>query len=163
MAAPFRVERLGEAGGLRRGRYHTPHGSFETPCFAPVGTRAAMKGVTVEQLRATGTELLLANAYHLLLRPGPELIARRGGLHRFMAWDGPILTDSGGYQVFSLAHLSTVDDDGVSFRSIVDGSPRRLTPETCLELQRALGPDIAMVLDECPPGDAEPQVVRPRS
>ncbi|MCA8944033.1 MAG: tRNA guanosine(34) transglycosylase Tgt [Planctomycetes bacterium] len=154
----FRFELLAQRGKLRRGRYHTPHGTFETPCFAPVGTRAALKGLTPDQVRATGAELILANAYHLLLRPGPELIRRRGGLHGFMAWDGPILTDSGGYQVFSLSHLSSVDDDGVTFRSIVDGSPRRLTPESALELQRDLGPDIAMVLDECPPGDADREV-----
>jgi queuine tRNA-ribosyltransferase len=160
VTAPFRFELLAERGGIRRGRYHTPHGSFETPCFAPVGTRAAMKGLTAEQIRATGSELILANAYHLFLRPGHELIARRGGLHRFMGWDGPILTDSGGYQIFSLAHLSKVDDEGVTFQSIVDGSTRRLTPETALEVQRALGPDIAMMLDECPPGNADPAIVR---
>ncbi|MBK8977943.1 MAG: tRNA guanosine(34) transglycosylase Tgt [Planctomycetes bacterium] len=156
---PFHFELLGERDGVRRGRYHTPHGSFETPCFAPVGTRAAMKGVTPEQLRQTGAELILANAYHLFLRPGHELIARRGGLHRFMAWDGPILTDSGGYQIFSLSHLTRIDADGVTFASVVDGSPQRLTPERALEVQRALGPDIAMVLDVCPPGDAGREVV----
>jgi queuine tRNA-ribosyltransferase len=160
VTSPFRFELLGERNGIRRGRYHTPHGSFETPCFAPVGTRAAMKGLTPDQLRATGAELILANAYHLFLRPGHELIARRGGLHRFMAWDGPILTDSGGYQIFSLAHLSKVDDDGVTFNSVIDGSVKRLTPELALEVQRALAPDIAMILDECPPGNADPTVVR---
>ncbi|MCC6781678.1 MAG: tRNA guanosine(34) transglycosylase Tgt [Planctomycetes bacterium] len=152
--SPFRFELLGERDGVRRGRYHTPHGSFETPCFAPVGTRASLKGLTPQQVRETGSELILANAYHLFLRPGAELIARRGGLHRFMAWDGPILTDSGGYQVFSLAHLSRIDDDGVSFKSIIDGSAQRLTPERALEVQRDLGPDLAMILDECAPGDA---------
>lgn len=156
----FRFELLAERGALRRGRYHTPHGTFETPCFAPVGTRAAMKGLTPDQLRATGSELILANAYHLFLRPGQELIRRRGGLHDFMAWDGPILTDSGGYQVFSLSHLTEVDDDGVNFKSIIDGSTKRLTPESTLALQRDLGPDIAMVLDECPAGDADPAVAR---
>ncbi len=140
---------------MRRGRYHTPHGSFETPCFAPVGTRAAMKGLTPPQIRETGAELILANAYHLFLRPGHEMIRRRGGLHKFMAWDGPILTDSGGYQIFSLAHLSKLDDDGVTFRSIIDGSVQRLTPELALEVQRDLGPDIAMILDECAAGDAD--------
>ncbi|MEY2980460.1 MAG: Queuine tRNA-ribosyltransferase [Planctomycetota bacterium] len=160
MTSPFRFELLGERNGIRRGRYHTPHGSFETPCFAPVGTRAAMKGLTPDQIRATGAELILANAYHLFLRPGHELIARRGGLHRFMAWDGPILTDSGGYQIFSLAHLSKVDDDGVTFSSVIDGSVKRLTPELALAVQRDLGPDIAMILDECPPGNADLDVVR---
>ena len=119
-----------------------------------------MKGLTPDQLQATGAELVLANAYHLFLRPGQELIARRGGLHRFMGWNGPILTDSGGYQVFSLSHLTKVDDDGASFQSIIDGSTKRLTPESTLELQRDLGPDIAMVLDECPAGTAAPEVVR---
>ncbi len=156
----FGYQLLQQKGRARRGRYHTPHGSFETPCFAPVGTRAAMKGITPEQLRTTGSELILANAYHLFLRPGHELIKRCGGLHRFMAWDGPILTDSGGYQIFSLSHLSKVDDAGVSFRSIIDGSQQRLTPGLALEVQRDLGPDIAMVLDECPAGDASSERVR---
>jgi len=156
----FHFEVLQQKGRARRGRYHTPHGSFETPCFAPVGTRAAMKGITPEQLRGTGSELILANAYHLFLRPGHARIKRCGGLHRFMAWDGPILTDSGGYQIFSLSHLSRVDDQGVSFQSIIDGSEQRLTPELALEVQRDLGPDIAMVLDECPPGDADPDRVQ---
>ena len=160
MTAPFRFELLGERDGVRRGRYHTPHGSFETPCFAPVGTRAAMKGLTPAQVRETGAELILANAYHLFLRPGHEMIARRGGLHRFMAWDGPILTDSGGYQIFSLAHLTKIDDDGVTFESVVDGAMRRLTPELALEVQRDLGPDIAMMLDVCPAGDADAATVR---
>jgi queuine tRNA-ribosyltransferase len=150
----FRFELLGERNGIRRGRYHTPHGSFDTPCFAPVGTRAALRGLTPTQVRGTGAQLILANAYHLFLRPGAEMIARRGGLHRFMGWDGPILTDSGGFQVFSLAHLSKVDDDGVSFRSIIDGSQQRLTPLRALEVQRDLGPDIAMILDVCASGDA---------
>ncbi len=155
----FRFELLAERDGVRRGRYHTPHGSFETPCFAPVGTRAAMKGLTVDQVVATGSELILANAYHLFLRPGHELVRRRGGLHRFMGWNGPILTDSGGYQVFSLSHLTEVDDDGATFASVVDGSMQRLTPEIALEVQRDLGADIAMMFDECPPGDAGADVV----
>jgi queuine tRNA-ribosyltransferase len=152
-------ELLGERDGVRRGRYHTPHGTFETPCFAPVGTYGAVKGLWPAQVRAVGAELILANSFHLMERPGPELIARRGGLHRFMGWDGPILTDSGGYQVFSLAERRVVDDDGVSFRSPLDGSPRRLTPASVLQTQRALGPDIAMVLDECPPGGAPREVI----
>lgn len=157
--SPFRFELLGERDGVRRGRYHTPHGTFETPCFAPVGTRAALKGLTPRQVKETGSELILANAYHLFLRPSAAMVARRGGLHRFMGWDGPILCDSGGYQIFSLAHLSTVDDDGVSFKSIVDGSAQRLTPESALEVQRDLGPDIAMILDECAAGDAPREVM----
>jgi queuine tRNA-ribosyltransferase len=116
----------------------------------PVGTRAAVKGVTVDQLRAAGTEILLANTYHLHLRPGDELIARAGGLHRFMGWDGPILTDSGGYQVFSLAARRTLDEDGVTFRSHLDGTPRQLSAESAVDIQARLGPDIAMMFDECP-------------
>ena len=160
LVTSFRFELLAERDGVRRGRYHTPHGSFETPCFAPVGTRAALKGLTPAQVKETGAELILANAYHLFLRPGAEMIARRGGLHRFMAWDGPILTDSGGFQIFSLAHLSQIDDDGVTFRSIIDGSQQRLTPERALEVQRDLGPDIAMILDECAAGDADTTTVQ---
>jgi len=155
----LRFELLCERDGVRRGRYHTPHGSFETPCFAPVGTYGAVKGLTPAQLRECGVELLLANSFHLLLRPGADVVAQLGGLHRFMGWERPILTDSGGYQVFSLAAHRTIEDDGVSFRSPLDGSPRRLTPASVLATQRALGPDIAMVLDECPPGGAEREVV----
>jgi queuine tRNA-ribosyltransferase len=152
----FRFELLAETpSGLRRGRYHTPHGSFETPCFAPVGTYGTLRGLLPETVRATGAELILANAYHLELRPGADFVRRRGGLHRFMSWDGPILTDSGGYQVFSLAHRMKLDDEGVTFQAIVDGTTRRMTPQSALEAQRDLGPDIAMVLDECPPGDAD--------
>ena len=155
--APFRFELLsaGTGGGLRRGRCHTPHGTFETPCFAPVGTYAALKGLLPEQVAATGTELILANSYHLHVRPGAERIERLGGLHRFMGWNGPILTDSGGYQVFSLGGKVKVDDDGVTFQSVIDGSTHRCTPESVLAFQRQLGPDIAMVLDHCPPGDGD--------
>jgi queuine tRNA-ribosyltransferase len=156
----FRFELLGVAGGVRRGRYHTPHGTFETPCFAPVGTYGTIKGLTPAQVRETGTELILCNSYHLSLRPGAELVARLGGLHRFVGWHGPILTDSGGYQVFSLDAHCKVDDGGVTFRSVLDGSTHRLTPQRALELQRDLGPDVAMVLDHCPAGDAEPAAVR---
>ncbi|MCC6670331.1 MAG: tRNA guanosine(34) transglycosylase Tgt [Planctomycetes bacterium] len=157
---PFRFELLATRGNLRLGRFHTPHGSFQTPCFAPVGTYGALKGLTPEQVRGTGAELILANSYHLHERPGEGTVRALGGLHRFMGWDGPILTDSGGYQVFSLAGHRRVDDQGVTFRSLIDGSERRLTPRGALEIQRDLGPDIAMVLDECPPGDASPAVVR---
>ncbi len=135
----------------RVGRVETPHGGFDTPAFMPVGTSAAVKGVTVEQLRAAGARIVLANAYHLMLRPGHELVARLGGLHAFMGWDGPILTDSGGYQVYSLASMSRIDDDGVTFRSFVDGSTRHLSPERAMEVQNALGADIIMALDDCPP------------
>lgn len=156
----FRFELLGTNGRLRRGRYHTPHGSFETPCFAPVGTYATLKGLTPEQVKATGAELILANSYHLHVRPGAERIERLGGLHRFMGWDGPILTDSGGYQVFSLGGKVRIDDDGVTFQSVIDGSTHRCTPQSVLTFQKQLRPDIAMVLDHCPPGDAEPDLQR---
>lgn len=139
------------AGRARIGRIETPHGGFDTPAFMPVGTKAAVKTLMPAQLEAAGTQILLCNAYHLALRPGEELIEQRGGLHKFMGWKGPILTDSGGYQIFSLAKLRTVDDWGVEFQSHLDGSTVRLTPERALEIQRRLGADIAMPLDEPAP------------
>jgi queuine tRNA-ribosyltransferase len=138
-----------DPSGARLGRLTTAHGVIETPAFMPVGTAASVKGLTQETLEQLGVGILLANTYHLYLRPGHELIARMGGLHRFMAWPGAILTDSGGYQVFSLADLRKVTDEGVRFRSHLDGSEHLLTPEKAVEIQRALGSDIAMVLDEC--------------
>jgi len=135
-------------GRARVGRLETPHGGFDTPQFMPVGTQGSVKALTPQDLRAAGTQILLGNTYHLSLRPGADRIARLGGLHRFMAWDGPILTDSGGFQVFSLGHLRRVDDEGVTFTSHLDGSEQRLTPERAIEIQEALGSDIAMVLDE---------------
>jgi queuine tRNA-ribosyltransferase len=137
-------------GNARRGRLHLPHGTVETPAFMPVGTRAAVKGVTVDQLHALGAEILLANTYHLYLRPGAEVIARAGGLHAFMGWDRPLLTDSGGYQVFSLAARRTLSEDGVTFQSHLDGRELMLTPESAVDVQAQLGPDIAMAFDECP-------------
>ena len=156
----FRFELLGQKGKLRRGRYHTPHGTFETPCFAPVGTYATLRGLTVEQVKATGSELILANSYHLHVRPGAERIQKLGGLHTFMNWDGPILTDSGGFQVFSLSNKMKIDDTAVTFQSVIDGSTHRCTPESVLTFQKQLGPDIAMVLDHCPPGDADEDLQR---
>ncbi|MGA2299577.1 MAG: tRNA guanosine(34) transglycosylase Tgt [Candidatus Acidiferrum sp.] len=135
--------------GARRGRLSTPHGVIETPVFMPVGTAATVKGLTQEALEQLGAGIILANTYHLYLRPGHELIRKLGGLHAFMSWRGAILTDSGGYQVFSLADLRKISDDGVRFRSHLDGSEHLLTPEKAAEIQLALGPDIAMVLDEC--------------
>jgi queuine tRNA-ribosyltransferase len=135
-------------GRARLGRLETPHGAIDTPQFMPVGTQATVKSLTPDDLRRAGTQIILANTYHLSLRPGHELIAALGGLHRFMAWDGPILTDSGGFQVFSLAHLTRVDDDGVTFASHLDGSPQRLSPERAMEIQAALGSDIAMAFDQ---------------
>lgn len=135
-------------GRARLGTLTTPHGVVETPQFMPVGTQATVKSLSPGDLDAAGVQIILANTYHLSLRPGHERIARLGGLHRFMAWDGPILTDSGGFQVFSLAHLGRVDDDGVTFASHLDGSPQRLTPERAIEIQEALGSDIAMAFDQ---------------
>ena len=135
----------------RLGRIETPHGVFDTPAFMPIGTRAAVKGLTPQQVKSTGAQVVLANAYHLMLRPGEELIAQLGGLHRFMGWDGPILTDSGGYQAFSMADINSVDDDGVTFKSIIDGSSVHLSPERSIQVQNALGADIIMAFDDCPP------------
>lgn len=131
----------------RRGRMTTPHGAVETPAFMPVGTQATVKTLLPSEVRRTGAEILLANTYHLMLRPGPEILRRAGGLHTFMGWDGPILTDSGGFQVFSLAHQTKVTDRGVSFRSHIDGDRYDLTPERAVALQLAFGADIIMALD----------------
>jgi queuine tRNA-ribosyltransferase len=135
--------------GARRGLLHTPHGAVETPFFMPVGTQATVKGLRNEALEELGAEILLSNTYHLYLRPGHEAVSKLGGLHRFMSWPHAILTDSGGFQVFSLSELRRVSDEGVRFRSHVDGSEHMLTPEKAVEIQLALGSDIAMVLDEC--------------
>jgi queuine tRNA-ribosyltransferase len=135
------------SGTARTGTLTTPHGAVATPGFMPVGTRASVRALDSQDLRSLGVEMVLANTYHLMLRPGAELIDRLGGLHGFMAWDGPILTDSGGYQIFSLG--PKIDEDGASFRSTYDGSPVRLSPEEAVRIQEHLGPDIAMVLDEC--------------
>lgn len=140
-----------DPSGARRGRLHLAHGSVETPAFMPVGTLGTVKAMTPEELRGLGTEILLANTYHLYLRPGHELIRAAGGLHRFMNWDGPILTDSGGFQVFSLAQFRKISEEGVVFRSHLDGSRHLLTPESAVGIQEALGSDVMMVLDECPP------------
>jgi queuine tRNA-ribosyltransferase len=136
-------------GRARRGVITTPHGDVETPAFMPVGTRGAVKGVTHRDLDDLGATILLSNTYHLYLRPGDDLIARRGGLHRFIGWNKSILTDSGGYQIFSLAGRRTVDEDGARFQSHLDGSLHQLTPEKAADIQAQLGSDIAMVLDEC--------------
>jgi queuine tRNA-ribosyltransferase len=136
-------------GLARRGVMTTPHGSVETPAFMPVGTQGAVKGLTHRDLEGLGAEILLSNTYHLYLRPGDDLIARRGGLHRFIGWPRPILTDSGGYQVFSLAARRTIEEEGAHFQSHLDGSAHLLTPEKATEIQSRLGSDVAMVLDEC--------------
>jgi len=148
---PFRFNLLARDGRARAGVFHTPHGEVPTPVFAPVGTAATVKGVPPRDLEELGATLVLANTYHLYLRPGDELIGRMGGLHAFMSWDGPILTDSGGFQVFSLKEIRTVDDNGVTFRSHIDGSMHRFTPEKVMAIQENLGADIVMAFDECAP------------
>jgi queuine tRNA-ribosyltransferase len=139
----------------------TPRGPIETPIFMPVGTAGTVKGLTVGELRAEPLDarIVLGNTYHLYLRPGLDVVSTLGGLHRMMAWDRPILTDSGGFQVFSLGDLNAIDDDGVTFRSHIDGSPHRFTPERSMEIQATLGSDIAMAFDQCPPGDAPRELV----
>lgn len=149
----------GDGSRARLGRLCVSHGVVLTPTFMPVGTNASVRALGPDDLAAVGAQIVLANSYHLHLRPGAEVVAALGGLHRFMAWAGPILTDSGGFQVLSLAERRVVDDDGVTFRSHLDGALVRLTPETAMAIQSQLGSDIAMVLDECPPYPAESSVV----
>lgn len=137
-------------GDARAGMFTTPHGEIQTPIFAPVGTAATVKAITPAQLHELGANLVLSNTYHLYLRPGDELVAEMGGLHEFMQWPNPILTDSGGFQVFSLSDTRKVDDDGVTFKSHIDGSKHRFTPERVIQIQENLGADIMMAFDECP-------------
>ena len=146
---PFAFEIQAIQGRARAGIFHTHHGSIETPVFAPVGTQGTVKALTPTQLQEIGTNLILANTYHLYLRPGDGLVAELGGLHKFMSWSGPILTDSGGFQVFSLAANRKVDDEGVTFKSHIDGSIHRFTPEKSIAIQENLGADIIMAFDEC--------------
>ncbi len=145
----FGFEIVGSDGRARLGRLRTGHGEIDTPVFMPVGTQATVKGLDRDQLRVSGSAMILANTYHLYLRPGHERLERLGGVHGFAHWDGALLTDSGGFQVFSLTDLRTVDDDGVSFRSHLDGSTHRFTPELSMEIQAALGADVVMAFDEC--------------
>ena len=159
MAVSFELLSM-DPTGARAGVLHTPHGAVPTPTFMPVGTRASVKGLLPSQVRQTGASVVLANTYHLAARPGSRLIADRGGLHAFMGWDGPILTDSGGFQVFSLADTRTLSADGVTFKSHIDGSDIRLTPERAVEIQQELGADIIMALDVCPPATERPSVLR---
>ncbi|MEY2482249.1 MAG: queuine tRNA-ribosyltransferase [Verrucomicrobiota bacterium] len=139
----------------RRGRLKTAHGVIETPAFMPVGTQGSVKAVSPDELRALKAQIILGNTYHLFVRPGMDVIKHFGGLHRFMNWDGPILTDSGGYQIFSLAKLRKITEEGVAFQNHLDGTPTFISPEIAMEIQGALGSDIAMVLDECPPWPCE--------
>ena len=157
--AGFAYEELTRDGDARRGRFTTPRSVVDTPAFMPVGTQATVKSLTPAEVESTGARFCLGNTYHLWLRPGADVIDRLGGIHRFMAWSGSVLTDSGGYQVFSLADLRELDDDGVTFRSHLDGSAHRLTPEESMRVQALLGSDVAMVLDVCPPGGADRAVV----
>jgi queuine tRNA-ribosyltransferase len=149
MTEPFSFRLIGTDGTARRGEFSTPHGRVQTPAFMPVGTQATVKGLAPEAVRSTGAEILLGNTYHLMLRPGAERIASLGGLHKFMNWSGPILTDSGGFQVMSLSELRKISDKGVTFRSHIDGTMVDLSPERAIEIQSLLGADISMQLDEC--------------
>ena len=148
--APLQFELLHTDGRARRGRVTTRHGGFDTPAFMPVGTQGTIKGMLPDHVAATGSQIILANTYHLMLRPGETVVAELGDLHRFMGWPGPILTDSGGFQVFSLAELNQITDDGVTFKSHIDGSTVHLTPQRSMEIQNDLGADIIMAFDECP-------------
>ena len=153
-AFQFHLDAVDPATGARVGRWVTPHGVVETPAFMPVGTLGTVKGLTPDQLKQSGAQMVLSNTYHLALRPSSEVVAELGGLHKFMNWNGPILTDSGGYQVFSLASNRKIDDEKVVFRSHIDGSLLELSPERAVLIQEQLGADVIMCLDECPPHDA---------
>jgi queuine tRNA-ribosyltransferase len=156
----LRFELLGREGAARRGRLHAPHGVIETPAFMPVGTYGVVKAMAPEELEALGAQVILGNTFHLMLRPGPAIVEAHGGLHGFMNWRRPILTDSGGFQVFSLRKLRKIDEEGVQFRSPIDGAAIRLTPEDSMDVQRALGSDIAMAFDDCTPWPATHDVAR---
>ena len=151
MAISFQVHARTSTNQARLGSVQTPHGAFDTPAFMPVATAAAMKGLSVNQVRESGSQIILNNAYHLMIRPGAERIAKLRGTHEFMRWDGPILTDSGGFQVFSMSDSNKVTDEGVSFRSFVDGAKINLSPERSIEVQNLIGADIIMAFDDCPP------------
>jgi queuine tRNA-ribosyltransferase len=162
MAVRLEILRRSSENGARLGRVHTPHGAFDTPAFMPVATAAAMKGLTPEQVRSTGSQIILNNTLHCMLRPGAERIAKFGSSHAFMRWNAPILTDSGGFQAFSMADLRTLDDDGVTFSSFVDGAKVRMTPEVSIRAQNLIGADIIMAFDDCPPAAAEVPMERVR-
>ena len=162
MAVRLEILQRSSENGARLGRVHTPHGVFDTPAFMPVATAAAMKGLTPEQVRSTGSQIILNNTLHCMLRPGAERIARFGSSHAFMRWNAPILTDSGGFQAFSMADIRTLDDDGVTFSSFVDGAKVRMTPEVSIRAQNLIGADIIMAFDDCPPAAAEVPMERVR-
>lgn len=153
-AMPISFELLCVDGRARRGSVRTAHGVFQTPAFMPVGTQGTIKGILPDQVSATGSQIILANTYHLMLRPGEKVVAELGDLHRFMSWSGPILTDSGGFQVFSLSDMNKVGEEGVTFKSHIDGSLIHLTPERSMQVQNDLGADIIMAFDQCPPSTA---------
>lgn len=159
MPAGFDFELLATDRAARRGRLATPHGPVETPAFLPVGTQATVKGLDIGRVAETGAQMVLANTYHLALRPGEDIVAEQGGLHGFMGWDGPILTDSGGFQIFSLADRARVDERGVVFRSHIDGSQVALTPERSIEIQEQLGADLIMQLDHVTPLPSSPELI----
>jgi len=156
----FQVQAQCSHTAARAATFQTPHGSLETPRFMPVGTLANVKTLSPEQLKGTGAQMILSNTYHLHLQPGEGIVQKAGGLHRFMAWDGPILTDSGGFQVFSLSEMRTITDEGVTFRSPRDGQIIHFTPERSIQIQNALGADVIMAFDECPPYPAEWEAVK---
>lgn len=149
MTSCIQYNLLAEAGPARKGELHTPHGVVPTPAFMPVGTYGTVKGISPQELKQINTSIVLSNAYHLWVRPGHQLVKKLGGLHKFMGWDGPILTDSGGFQVFSLKEFTKITEQGVRFRAPLDGQYRTMTPEVCIEIQEALGVDLAMAFDEC--------------
>src|ERR1700685_3324262 len=156
-ALSYELIRKDASTEARLGRVTTRHGVYDTPAFMPVGTQGSIKGVLPDHVAATGSQIILANTYHLMLRPGEKVVAELGGLHRFMGWPGPILTDSGGFQVFSLADINKITDDSVTFKSHVDGSMIELTPQRSIHVQNALGADIIMAFDECPAAAAPPE------
>lgn len=161
MAVRYELIKTCKQTGARLGKLHTPHGTIDTPIFMPVGTLATVKTMTPEELKEMNAQIILSNTYHLFLRPGHELVAEAGGLHKFMNWDRAILTDSGGFQVFSLSNLRQIDEEGVAFRSHLSGEKLFISPEKAMEIQNALGADIMMAFDECAPYPAEKDYVRP--
>jgi queuine tRNA-ribosyltransferase len=160
MAVKYELIKTCAQTGARLGRLHTPHGVIDTPTFMPVGTQASVKGMSPEELKSLNAQIILSNTYHLFLRPGHELVKEAGGLHKFMNWDRPILTDSGGFQVFSLSEMRKITEQGVEFRSHINGDKLSLTPESATQVQNALGADIIMAFDECPPYPAEYEYVK---
>lgn len=160
MAIKYEFIKQCKQSGARLGRIHTPHGIIETPTFMPVGTQATVKTMSPEELKSLNAQIILSNTYHLFLRPGHEIVKKAGGLHKFMNWDRPILTDSGGFQVFSLSERRKINEDGVEFRSHLNGEKLFLSPEKAMEIQNALGPDIMMAFDECPPYPATYEYVK---